>query len=89
MPKRHKSKVIRLKIWPAEYDAIVQGKKTAEFRKNDRDFNVGDVLILQKFDPETKTYLETSITALITHVVYGGSFGIPEGYCMMSIKAWT
>lgn len=40
-----------LKCWPGSFEAIMHGEKTFEYRKNDRDFQVGDVLILHEFIP--------------------------------------
>jgi len=33
-----------LKVWPGIFVAMLQGLKRAEYRKNDRGFQVGDVL---------------------------------------------
>ena len=41
-----------LKIWPEFYMPVVEGKKTFEIRKNDRDFKVGDELYLREWIPE-------------------------------------
>lgn len=45
---------IRLKSWPASWDAIIVGDKTAEIRScEDRTFSVGDILELERWDPAT------------------------------------
>lgn len=44
--------VHHLKTWPAEFNAVRAGVKPFEHRKNDRNYKVGDLLILRKFDPE-------------------------------------
>lgn len=36
----------RLRTWPRYYQAVVEGRKTFEVRKDDRAFAVGDVLHL-------------------------------------------
>lgn len=46
MPKVHE-----LKTEPAYFDAVLRGDKTFEVRKNDRDFQTGDTLVLKEFDP--------------------------------------
>jgi len=38
-----------LKTWPEYFEEILTGKKTFEVRKNDRDYKVGDTLILKEF----------------------------------------
>ena len=40
-----------LKTWPAEFSAVISGQKKFELRRNDRDFQVGDVLVLKEFVP--------------------------------------
>ncbi len=78
-------RIHELKTWPDVFQATWDGKKTAEFRKNDRDFQVGDILHLREYDPIAQAYLQRVIRATVIHIVYGGSYGIPKGYCLMSI----
>lgn len=40
----------QLKILPEYYQAVIDGRKKAELRKNDRGFNVGDYLLLIEWD---------------------------------------
>lgn len=40
----------KLKILPEYYIAVSDGRKTFEIRKNDRDFQVGDIVMLQEYD---------------------------------------
>jgi len=44
-------KVHELKSWPDQFEAVKDGDKRFEFRKNDRGFQVGDLLHLRKFYP--------------------------------------
>lgn len=41
-----------LKIWPQYYQAVADGSKTFEVRKNDRGFQKGDIVELNEWDPE-------------------------------------
>jgi hypothetical protein len=49
------SKTHELKIWPVYFDAIERGDKTFDVRKNDRDFQTGDTLVLREYEP-TKAF---------------------------------
>jgi len=74
-----------LKTHPEEFRSTKNGLKLAEFRLDDRDYQVGDVLILEEWNPETRSYTNDVLWALVRHVQRGGKFGIPDGYVMMSI----
>ncbi len=76
-----------LKTWPEPFEAIWRGNKTAEFRKDDRGYAVGDGLMLREYDPETGQYTGRRATARVTCVTKG--FGIPEGYAMLSLRDVT
>lgn len=41
-----------LKLWPKYFDAVLAGHKTFEWRLNDRDFKVGDHVLLREWDPQ-------------------------------------
>lgn len=78
-----------LKTWPQYYEDVESGNKTFEVRKHDRDFKVGDTLLLQEFDPSKKAsqqYSGKELEFTITYVLLGGNFGIQEGYVVMGIK---
>ncbi len=78
-----------LKTWPKYYLAIIDGNKNFEVRKADRDFKVGDTLLLQEYDPEKKEYTGEEVYARVTYILQGGNFGIEEGYVVMGIQDRT
>ena len=73
-----------LKIWPEHYDAILDGRKRFELRKADRNFKVGDTLLLKEYDPLWEKYTERECLVSITYILEG-QHAIP-GYCLMSIE---
>ena len=73
-----------LKTWPEYYQAVLDKKKTFEIRKNDRNFQVGDHLCLQEWNPETKDYTGRW---LIREVTYITDYGQPDGQVVMGITA--
>lgn len=74
-----------LKIWPEFLDDLVMRRKKFEVRKNDRNFQVGDHLILQVWNPETEEYDGRFVSYDITYILEGGQFGIEDGYVCMSL----
>lgn len=77
-------KVHHLKTWPQQFDAIKARLKPFEFRKNDRDYQVGDTLCLLKWNPEHEQFTGESQSVDVIYMLSEG-FGIPEGYCIMGI----
>ena len=75
-----------LKCWPSLWEAIADGRKTFEWRRDDRGFAVGDQLVLREWDPETQEYTRRHITVDVTYCLHGPVFGIPDGFALMSIR---
>jgi hypothetical protein len=75
-----------LKIWPDVFDAVVSGKKTWEFRRDDRGFSEGDTVILHLFDPKNSgQQLDRILERKIGYMLRGPDFGIPEGYVIFTL----
>jgi len=74
-----------LKCWIEPFEAIIDGKKKFEFRLNDRNYEVGDELHLNEWDPVRKKHTGRSTYQEVTYILRNG-FGLPEGYCIMSIE---
>ena len=85
MGKRFKSirKKHDLKLLSKYYSAVVSGAKKFEARYNDRDYKVGDILLLREFDGLQYTGRKTYVK--VTYVLHGGAYGIAEGYVILSI----
>lgn len=81
-----KNKTHKLKCWEEEFFEISQGHKLWEWRKDDRDFNHGDILILEEFIESDQEYTGAIIIAKVPYILYGPDFGIPKGYCIMSLE---
>lgn len=62
-------KTHELKAWPHFFKEIVSGEKTCELRKDDRGYEVGDLLILREWNPNTKEYTGHAVGAYITHII--------------------
>lgn len=73
-----------LKILPEFFTAVLEGKKTFELRKNDRNYKVGDTLKLNEFDGEK--YCGNCTYRTITFILKGGQYGLDKDYVILGIK---
>ncbi len=86
-------KVHELKCWPVPYRATLDGSKRHEFRRNDRGFEVGDLLLLREWSPigtdvwpaEKGDYTGRMAMVRISFISHGPDWGIPTGHVVMSI----
>ena len=88
-------KTHELKIDSSVFWALAAGAKTWEIRKNDRDFQVGDTVILLEtrytgvdmlHSSKPLIYTGNKITATITYILHGPIYGLEEGWVIMSVK---
>ena len=75
-----------LKIWPVQFEAVREKRKTHEVRRNDRDFHERDLLFLEEWDPVRQGYTGQSLLRAVTFVTPGGAWGLPEEICVLSIR---
>lgn len=74
-----------LKIKPEYYRDVQSGLKTFELRKNDRDFQVGDILMLIKLDDkgnETDQVTRVKVTYILKDCP---QYGLKDGYAILGI----
>lgn len=82
-----------LKTDPEVFDAVIAGTKTFEIRKNDRNFQVGDELVLRqtKHTGEEMAggapleYTGSFWTVPVIGIMHGPMYGLSDGWCIMSI----
>lgn len=72
-----------LKTVQPYFDAVADGSKTFEIRKNDRGFKVGDRLRLREYNPAGDSYSGTSVYADITYIT---DYAQQPGYVVMGIR---
>lgn len=74
-----------LKTLPEYFEAIIKGEKLFEIRKNDRFFQVGDLLALNEFDVKNVSYTGRSCIVYIDYILNNEEF-CKSGFVVMSIK---
>ncbi len=79
-------KLHELKCVIVPFQAKWNGIKSWEFRKNDRDYRLGDLLLEREYYVINGEYSGREILEEVTWILLGGEFGVPEGYVIMSTK---
>jgi Domain of unknown function (DUF3850) len=81
-----------LKSWPRFFRSIVAGDRAHELRRNDRDYRVGDQVLLREYDPDSKTYTGSFCEAAITSMTSRdipcavSDQGLNPDFCILSIR---
>lgn len=82
--KKHKVHVV--KCWPEYFEDVWSGIKTFELRKDDRDYESGDHIEIQEYDPNTENYSGRVVGGNIPYVLKGPAFGLEKGHCICSLS---
>lgn len=78
------ARVHELKTWPRFFNELWQGRKHTEFRRHDRDFQVGDLLRLLEWDPEKKIHTGRELTRRVAYLFIPNQ--APD-FCVMELEA--
>ncbi|QEE49655.1 DUF3850 domain-containing protein [Flavobacterium alkalisoli] len=85
----------KLKTLPTHFNAVKDGRKNFEIRKNDRHFQIDDELLLEEFepkdywdpeDPKEDRYTGSFVHRRITYIVKGKEYGLKDGYVVLGIE---
>lgn len=77
-----------LKCHAEQFDAIAVGLKNFEWRKDDRGYAVGDMLMLRRYDQRRAAYTGEFLMRRVDYVLRKG-FGMPRGYVVLSLDVET
>lgn len=77
-----------LQSWPGEFQATWDGRKTFDLRSSVKGYELGDVLVLQEYDPDKNLYSGRTISALVMFVLPCGQLDLPRDLCVMSIRVF-
>lgn len=75
-----------LKTWKAPFEALLDGRKKFEWRYNDRNFAVGDSLLLGEVMTPDMKFTGRYIKATVSYMLKGPDFFIPVNYCIMGLQ---
>jgi len=79
-------RIHELKCWPEYFEPLRDGRKRFEYRNNDRQFIVGDLLRLREFNGSTQQYTGREATVQVDYIMNGEHFAyLTPGYVIMSI----
>ena len=89
-----KQTVHELKTDPEVFQSVKNELKRFEIRKNDRNFNVGDILLLRettysgeqiKNEMKPLEYTGDSIQCFVDYILHGPIYGLSDEWVIMSI----
>lgn len=78
-------KIHNLKTWPEYFQAVWDGIKPWEYRKDDRNYHTGDYLYLKEWNPNKEEFTGREILASVPYILKS-QMGITDGYAILSIK---
>lgn len=82
--------VHELKTWPEWFESATVGGRNFEIRRYDRDFQIGDILVLKEYQPGRTGFpggfTNREVHKRITTLMKGREAGISEGYIAMGLE---
>ena len=76
-------KIHELKTKPEYFGAARKRQKNFEIRRDDRDFQVGDLVKLEEFDNGKYTGRHTGLRPVLYVLRDCPEYGLAEGYCVI------
>ncbi|WP_186131670.1 DUF3850 domain-containing protein [Burkholderia gladioli] len=84
--------VHELKSWKEFFTAIKSGARRHELRRNDRDFKVGDILLLREWDDDLAIFTGDTFRVTITSMTSRdipcavSAEGLHPDFCILSVE---
>lgn len=79
-------KKIVLKLNAKYYDDVLTGKKPFEIRYDDRQYNVGDYLVMREWNNDKEEYTGR---IMILRITYISTYKQQPGYVVLGIKVYV
>lgn len=81
-----KNKTHHLKTWSRYFHDVDCGLKDFELRFNDRDFQLGDILILEEVDEFSLLETGRIVKKNIKYILEGSNFGLHSEYVILGMS---
>ena len=78
-------KVHYLKILDIYFEGVTNGSKKFEVRFNDRNYSIGDLLVLKEIDSPNERYTGNVVCVQISSLLSCGEY-VKEGFVILSIS---
>lgn len=81
-------KIHELKTDPHVWEAVNDGSKNFEVRRDDRGFQKGDILRLKRWHVANwheQRFNSPTIDRVVTFILTGGQYGVEPGYVVMAL----
>jgi hypothetical protein len=81
-----------VKSWSHFFDAIKAGHKKHDLRRDDRNYQAGDTVVLERYDNIKGIYTGEQCTAEISYITNNqfpcafSSAVLPQDYCILSLE---
>jgi hypothetical protein len=82
-----------LKCWPEFFAPIYAGMKNFDLRRNDRNYQIGDIVKLREWIPETHSYTGREVVRHVVYVLAGNGNsdseplqGLLNGFAILALK---
>ena len=77
-------KVISKKILPKYFSEVCEGRKNFEIRKDEDNFQAGDLLVLEEYNPANGSRTGKKTIRRVTYVLRNvPEYGLMPGYCII------
>jgi hypothetical protein len=77
--------VHELKLTQPYFEHVWQRKKLFEIRLNDRDFKVGDQILLREYDPKDNTYTSMCVFCTIGYILSDYPEALKPGFVVLGL----
>lgn len=75
-----------LKCIPPFFEDVHSGAKPFELRRDDRDYRVGDTLLLREWRPDWKDYTGRICRKRVTYKLEGGQYGLASDVVVLGLS---